>query len=126
MYRLPLSHTSPSQLRPADDRDFLFQETETVNLRDYWIIIRKYRWTIVIFLLPIVLITAISAASKPRVYTAAATLYFEIQPPNIVGAPELHALAERTFDTYYTTQLDLLRSRSLVARVIQDLGLDQD
>jgi polysaccharide biosynthesis transport protein len=126
MYRLPASHTSPSPLHPAEGRDFLFQETETVNLRDYWIIIRKYRWTIVIFLLPIVLIAAISAASKPRTYTATATLYFDIQPPNIVGAPEYSSLAERTFDTFYNTQLDLLKSRSLVARIIQDLGLDRD
>src|SRR5438094_454791 len=104
MYRLPPSYMPPSPLPPTDNRDFLFQEAQAGDLRDYWIIIRKYRWTIMIFLLPIVLIAAISVASKPRLYTATATLYFEIQPPNIMGAPELSALAERTFDTYYKTQ----------------------
>jgi polysaccharide biosynthesis transport protein len=125
MYRIPPSRI-PHSLPPVEEANVLFQEEETINLRDYWIIIRKYRWTIVLFLLPIVLIAAMSAASKPRTYTATAALYFDIQPPNIVGAPELFALAERTFDSYYKTQLDLLKSRSLAARVLQDLGLDRD
>jgi polysaccharide biosynthesis transport protein len=126
MYRLPPADTSASPLRPADNRDFLFHEAEAVNLRDYWIVIRKYRWTIVVFLLPIVLIAAISVASKPRMYTATVTLLFDPQPPNIIGTSELLALAERSFDTYYKTQYGLLRSRSLVARVIHERGLNQD
>ena len=95
------------------------------NLRDYWIIIRKYRWTIVTFMLLISLIAAISVVGKPRVYTAVATLYFENPPPNLTGSLEATALAEKAFASYYATQLDLLKSRSLVARVIQDIGLDQ-
>lgn len=126
MYRLPPSHMSSSPLSPADNRDFLFQEAEAGNLRDYWIVIRKYRWTIAVFLLPIVLITAIFVMSKPRVYTATVMLHFDPQPPNIIGSSELLALGEKAFDTYYKTQIDLLRSRSLAARVIQELGLDQD
>jgi polysaccharide biosynthesis transport protein len=117
--------TTLHSLPPADERTGLFREEETVNLRDYWIVIRKYRWTIATFLLPIVLIAAISVARTPRVYTATTTLYFENPPPNILGSPEATLLAEKTFDSFYKTQLDLLKSRSLAARVIQDVGLDQ-
>ena len=45
-----------------DEREFPFQKEGIANLRDYWIVIRKYRWTIVAFLLPIVLIATISVA----------------------------------------------------------------
>src|SRR5215510_225605 len=123
MYRLPPSYMSSSPLRPADNRDYLFQEEEANSLRDYWIVIRKYRWTIVMFLLPIVVITGIFEASKPRVYTATVALHFDPQTPNIIGASELLALGERAFDAYYKTQIDLLMSRSLAAKVFQNLGL---
>jgi capsular exopolysaccharide synthesis family protein len=43
-----------------------------------------------------------------------------------MGSPEVTALVEKAFDSYFSTQLDLLKSRSLVARVIQDVSLDQD
>jgi capsular exopolysaccharide synthesis family protein len=108
------------------DRDFLFQEEETANLRDYWLVIRKYRWTIVIFLLLIVLIGALSVQGKARVYTATATLYIENQTPNImgvIGATSGFTPGGGILD-YYKTQEKLLKSRSLAAQVIQDLGLD--
>jgi succinoglycan biosynthesis transport protein ExoP len=125
MYSIPPSRI-PHLPPPAEEGSVLFREEETLNLREYWIIIRKYRWTIVVFLLPIIIIGAMSAALKPRTYTATATLYFELQAPNIVGSPELSLVAERTFDSYYKTQVDLLLSRSLAAQVLLDLGLDKD
>ena len=57
------------------------------------------------FLLPIVLITAIFVVLKPRVYTATVTLHLIPNPPNIIGASELLALGSGAFDTYYRTQI---------------------
>ena len=59
-------------------------------------------------------------------YTATATLHMENRSPNIVGVPEAFTLAGSNLDQYYQTQINLLKSRSLAARVIQDLGLAQD
>jgi succinoglycan biosynthesis transport protein ExoP len=118
---------SSHPLPPTDGERLLPQEEETVNLRDYWIIIRKYRWTIATLLLPIVLITAISVWWTGPFYTATATLYIENQTANIMGDRDASALGGSNSENYfYKTQLNLLRSRSLAARVIQDLGLDHD
>jgi succinoglycan biosynthesis transport protein ExoP len=121
MYSLPPPHIP----RPLDNGNFFFQEPEANDLRDYWTIIRKYCWTIVAFTLLISFITAVSTVGKSHVYTAMATLYFENPPPNLSGNLEATVLAEKAFASYYATQLDLLKSRSLVARVIQEIGLDQ-
>ena len=92
MYRLPPSHLPPSSVPPTDDGDFLFQEAETGNLRDYWVIILKYRWTIVACLLLAILIAAIPVVQMPRIYTAMATLYFENPRPNIINTVESAAI----------------------------------
>jgi succinoglycan biosynthesis transport protein ExoP len=125
MYSLPAPHMTPSPPPPTHNGNVLCREPEADNLRDYWIVIRKYRWTIVTFMLLISLIAGVSVVGKPRVYSAVATLYFENPPSNLTGSLEAAVLAEKAFAAYYATQLDLLKSRSLVARVIQDIGLDQ-
>jgi succinoglycan biosynthesis transport protein ExoP len=117
---------SPYPLPPRDDVDLPFQEEETANLRDYWIVIRKYRWTIVAFLLPAVLMAGISLWWAPSSNTATTTLHIENLSPNITGMAEAFPLRGTSLDQYYQTQLNLLKSRSLAARVIQDLGLSQD
>jgi succinoglycan biosynthesis transport protein ExoP len=128
MYRLPPAHMPPSPRLPANNGDFLFQELEAGNLRDYWVIILKYRWSIATFILLAILIAAISMLGTPRVYTGTATLFFENPPSNVMSIPEVSALTyeKDVFASYFVTQLDLLKSRRLVAQVIQNVGLDQD
>src|SRR5687767_1884341 len=130
MFSIPPSRSpSPSTL-PTEERGFLFQEQETADFRDYWAIVLKYRWTIVAFMLPIVAISIISWLTSAPTYTATATLFIENQPPNILGISQPFSSGVygggNGIDYYYKTQVNLLESRSLAARVIHDLGLDQD
>jgi succinoglycan biosynthesis transport protein ExoP len=113
-------------VRQGDEGNFPFQEEETASLRDYWTVIQKYRWTIVAFLLPSCLLAGLALWWSPSVYTATATLYLENRSPNITGAPEAFTLPPVSLVQYYQTQLNLLKSRSLAARVIHDLGLVHD
>src|SRR5262249_51147288 len=114
-------------LPPTDARNSPLPEEETANLRDYWIIILKYRWTIVTFLLSIVSITAFLSFRTEPVYTATAILRIEVQLPNIMmGSPDMLAPGDRSVDFYYKTQLNLLQSRSLAAQVIRDRDLAHD
>ncbi|MCZ6624744.1 MAG: polysaccharide biosynthesis tyrosine autokinase [Deltaproteobacteria bacterium] len=110
---------------PAAQGDYLFEEEEIGNLRDYWIVIQKYRRTILTFFLLVVLITALAILWKVPTYTATATIYVQNQTPNITGVPEALNFEGKGLD-YYETQVNLMRSRSLTARVIEDLDLDQD
>ena len=126
MSRIFPYRVSAYSLPPVDDSNLPYQVEETGNLRDYWIVILKYRRMIVAFLLSIALIAAISLWWSVPLYTATTTLHLENRSPNIVGAPEAFTLIGGGLDQYYQTQLNLLKSRSLAARVIQDLDLAQD
>jgi polysaccharide biosynthesis transport protein len=120
--------TPPSSLQPINNGDLLFQEQEAGNFRDYWIIVRKYRWTIAIFWIFIVLIAVLSIGDPPPTYTATASLHLENQTPNIMGAIGFSSVLSSGSGSvvdYYKTQTNLLRSRSMVAQIIRDLGLDQ-
>jgi polysaccharide biosynthesis transport protein len=128
MHSMPPDRSTFRPLPAPDDRDFLVPEEESGNLRDYWIVLRKYRWTIALFLLPIVLIAALSVQGNAPVYTATATLYLENQTPNImsiIGASSGFSSGGGAALDYYKTQSNLLRSRSLAAQVIQDLSLER-
>ena len=112
---------------PYGDVDMLpLQEEEAASLRDYWIVIYKYRWTILACLLPIALLAGLSLWWMPPMYTATATLHIEDRSPNLMGVPEAFIPGKTNVPQYYQTQLNLLKSRSLAARVIQDLGLAND
>jgi uncharacterized protein involved in exopolysaccharide biosynthesis len=126
MSRISPYRRTPYPLPHTDERDILLQEEEATNLRDYWMVILKYRWTIVGFVLPIILIAAVSLWWTTPLYVATATLHIENRSPNVVGVPEAFTPGGVTLDQYYQTQLNLLKSRSLAARVIRDLGLDHD
>ncbi|HXH09743.1 MAG TPA: polysaccharide biosynthesis tyrosine autokinase [Alphaproteobacteria bacterium] len=122
----PPHRTTPYALPPTVYGNLIDQEGEPVTLHDYWIILRKYQWTIALFCLPIALITALSVGQEVRTYTATATLYLENQTPNIMGMIGVSSAVSGGGNglDYYATQRYLLTSRSLAAQVIQDLGVD--
>ena len=126
MPRMFPHHTSATPLTHRDDANLPLPQEEPAHLRDYWIVILKYRWTIAAFLLPILLAAAVALWWTPSLYTAVATLHVENRSPNIVGMPEAFPLSGSNLDQYYQTQLNLLKSRSLAARVIEDLRLASD
>ena len=126
MSRISPYRPTPYPLPHTDERDSILQEEEAANLRDYWMVILKYRWTIAAFVLPIILIAAISLWWTTPLYVATATLHVENRSPNVIGVPEALTPGGVTLDQYYQTQLNLLKSRSLAARVIRDLGLAHD
>ena len=98
---------------------------QQVHLTDYLNIIRKRKWVVIIFFLAVVsLVTAASFQTTP-VYRATTRIIIENQSP-------LSSMVELTPDNfikqdeYYQTQYNLLRSRSLACKVIEDLELWKD
>jgi capsular exopolysaccharide synthesis family protein len=100
------------------------------HLRDYWRVVWNGRWTVVsIFAVTGVLGTVATLLQKP-VYEAVATLEINARPRGVVqgtdvaqlGATEFGYLAE---ERYYNTQSQILRSRSVAARVMKKLDLYQ-
>ena len=113
----PFSNSSPA----TESRTILLEEENATDLRDYWFVIYRHRRVVLIFFLLTLFLTLISIPQGSPLYTATATLYMQSQTRGMFDASELNP-----GPNYQETQRQLLRSRSLVAQVITDLGLEQN
>jgi capsular exopolysaccharide synthesis family protein len=98
------------------------QEEKEANLRDYWKVIHKRRWTVIAFFLIVVIVTAVGTFTMKPIYRGTTTIQINKENPQIVDFKEIFAV--NTMDTdYYQTQYKILESRTLARRVIQALKL---
>ena len=97
---------------------------EAPNLRDYWSILRKYKWLISICFVTAIVLTLIVLFSTTPIYTASVTLLIERNGPQVVDIKQvLSESVESDEHSYYESQYAMLKSRSLAAQVIKDQKL---
>ncbi|MCX7943921.1 MAG: polysaccharide biosynthesis tyrosine autokinase [Deltaproteobacteria bacterium] len=105
-------------------------QSETVDLRELWIVILKRRWAIIIFFLIIMTIVMIYTLKQPKIYQAIASIVIEPQAPEVLsGVREVVDLGTGGYWTnkeFYETQYNIIKSRSIAKRVVDKLGLDKD
>jgi polysaccharide biosynthesis transport protein len=92
---------------------------------DFWRVIRTRRKIIVLFFLALTLAVTIGTLLMTPIYTSEATLLIQEKTPQVVDIRQ--ALSE-TIGTekhdYYATQVEILKSPSLAAQVIQEQRLE--
>lgn len=97
-------------------------DDDSIDLREYAKILRKYRWPI---LLSTALITAIAAyivSGMTPIYRATSTLLIETQETMPISFDELVGI-DTNNQEYYQTQFEILKSRKLAKRVIEEMGI---
>ena len=100
---------------------------EAPSLRDYWQIVTKHKWKIVACFVAAVTITGLIVFSMTPIYTAKTTLLIERKELQVVNIKQvLSESAEAEESSYYESQYQVLRSRSLAAEVIKAQELDQN
>ena len=102
----------------SDDRE----NDEVLDLREYAKILRKHRWPI---LLTTAILTAVAAyivSGMTPVYRATSTLLIETQQTMPMNFDEIIGI-DTTNKEYYQTQFEVLKSRKLAKRVIEEMGL---
>lgn len=97
-------------------------EGDELNLRELWQVIVKRRWTIFIFMLIVVSAVVTATFLMTPIYRASLTLQIDREDIKIVKTGEV-APEESSSQDYYQTQYELLKSRSLALRVVNQLGL---
>jgi succinoglycan biosynthesis transport protein ExoP len=118
--RSKLERLRPELLEPYQ----IAEAEESLDLRAYWRIIEKRRWTILsILLVTFTLVLIVTVREKP-IYRADALLEIEKENPNIPTVQELFQLADVS-DNYLETQYKVLQSETLARRVIDQLRLNQ-
>jgi len=94
-------------------------EGEEPALRDYWKMLRKRRRLVFLVLLTVIGLGVFVTLWWTPQYTATVTLKMDLGNPSAPVSGETNASS----NDYYQTQVALLLSRALAAKVITDLGL---
>lgn len=110
---------SPSTISSAGD----YGDEENRRLMDYWRVIAARRWTILAILLTVVTVTVIYTFKQTPIYQATASIQIDKENPNILSFKDVYQIETSTDDTL-RTQFEILKSRTLARRVIEDLKLD--
>ena len=118
--RPKLERLRPELLEPLQ----IAEAEEGPDLRAYWRIIKKRRWTILSILLATITVVLIATVKAKPIYRADALLEIEKENPNIPTVQELFQLADVS-DNYLETQYKVLQSETLARRVIDQLQLNQ-
>ena len=98
------------------------RDDDVIDLRELWAMLVRRRWTVLVTALVIVVAGTIYTAMQTPIFRASTTVQIERESSNIVGFDDVVA-AESGNRDFYETQYELLQSRNLARRVIDQLGL---
>src|SRR4030042_1635062 len=123
MNQLP-SDEYPRYLPPPGYALSPLDEEKEIHLRDYWRVIRKRQWMIVVLVLIAVVITAVKIFTTRPVYRGTATIQINIETAQIIDFKEIFTVNTWAMD-FYQTQYKILESRNLARRVVRSLNLSE-
>ena len=95
---------------------------EDVHLRDYLRVLYKRRWLAVTAFAVLVSLVTIGTLLQTPIYEGTAKVLIDREPPRVVNIQEVQPLDTTTQD-YYQTQYELIKSRPVIERAIESLGL---
>lgn len=104
---------------PSPDKD-----DDTINLLAYWQVLRDRRWVIAGVTAAVLLLALAATLLATPIFRASSTLQIERDTMKIMDVEGLTPTESPMDRDFYQTQYELLRSRSLARRVVQDLHLE--
>src|SRR5437763_15850109 len=91
-----------------------------IDLRHYWSIINRRKWSIIGLALAVGLLATLVVFAMTPIYRASATLLIESQAPNVVSIQEVYGLDTRSQD-YLATQIEVMGARPIAPTDVADL-----
>ncbi len=116
MQSLPVPQTASKQTLPDQD---------VISPREMVQTLKKYKWAIAGVTVAASMIATLAAFSMTPVYQATAMLELEREQAKVLSVEELYGLEGDT-DIYLNTQYEVLKSRSVMEKVIKRLNLLED
>ena len=104
---------------PEDDD---WEAGDEIDVRHYWDIINKRKWSIIGLAVAVGLLTTLVVFAMTPIYRASATLLIESQAANVVSIQEIYGLDARSQD-YLATQSAIMGGRPIAEAVVDGLGL---
>lgn len=116
----PIPSSAPALLDPNLGSGYSHHQDD-VRLREYWLVIQKYKGLVSIIIGISVLLSLVLAFTVTPRYTAMAKLRISVYQPALASTRVEDVLEERSKDTtYFETQLNEITSLSLADRVLDD------
>lgn len=110
-------------------QDWLTEEEEedSINLRAYWAVIMRRKWTVLTFFAIVVVAAMTSTYLTTPVYRASSTLQIDAEELKIVQYEGVTSSGQPGWDSseYLRTQQEVLRSRATAERVVNELNLTE-
>ena len=120
-----LLRPSPEPLREPEILDV--SPEDVPHLLDYWDLLLKRRWTVLVSLLVVFTTVAIGTLKQKPVYEARVLLEINPDEPQVLNFREVSQnTPTMDVDSYRETQYKVLQSRTLVEKVVNDLRLYQN
>ncbi|MCB2148586.1 MAG: polysaccharide biosynthesis tyrosine autokinase [Deltaproteobacteria bacterium] len=110
---------------PANDVQkpfYNWPESEEIQLRDYLEVIVRRKWLILTVLALVFLSTLIFTLTVTRIYEASAVVEVSQENPHVTTFQEVLG-SEIQAREFYETQVELIRSKAMINRVIERLDL---
>jgi len=97
-------------------------DEDAIHFRDVWRLIVKRKWSIVAFFVIVVVATAIGTLIQTPIYRAEILLKIEPDASKVIpfGNAIQYDIADPDF---FQTQLELIKSRALAERVVEEMKL---
>lgn len=108
-------------LQPASAPVAEEEDDDVLDLREYWRIIVKRKWTVIGFFIIVLVAVATATLLMTPIYRATSVLQIEREAAKVVefkDAAQTETAGDRDF---YQTQYELLKSRTLAERVVEKI-----
>lgn len=101
---------------------------QEAHLRDYWKVVWHARWTVLAIAVLVVGISAVWTFTRTPIYEATASVEIQPKARNVSVSQDVSGLGAGGYgwfaeEKYHNTQVEIIRSRDISARVIERLGL---
>src|SRR5689334_10333256 len=97
-------------------------ETGGLQVTDMLRLVNHYRWQLLALAGLFAVLGTVAAFSATPIYRATLTVMIETQPERVAPVQDVYDPGFTSYE-YYGTQMELLRSRELIGRVVDKLGL---
>jgi succinoglycan biosynthesis transport protein ExoP len=104
---------------PVDDD---WETGDKIDLRHYWNIINRRKWSIIGLALAVGLLTTLVVFAMTPIYRASATLLIESQAANVVSIEEVYGIDTHNLE-YLATQIEIMGGRRIAETVVDGLRL---
>jgi len=99
------------------------EDEDVIDLREYWNVLVRRKWTVIITVMLLAIGTVIATSMMTPMYRATAVIQIERDDGQVLQYQGVEAEEGRYSQDFYQTQYELLKSRALATRVIDQLGL---